>query len=472
MRVSVFASGRVTAEAASGSPAAAVLAEGSGADEAGWPVLVLPCERLLVLLPGLLLVVATELRPLRGTGSVWEVQRTAAASLARPGTRLAPLEHLFHEGGWFFSDSEDLSARGEGQPPRPRYVFNWSTWSSPAARPWSGCLIWGFVGCSEGCTLVARRATEGAGVRFRRRGALEGGHACNFVELEQKVGCCSFVQVRGSVPLAWGQDSSGTEVNPAIVLEEDEGRQRRVLGQHLAQLEREYGRVSSVSLLRQSDAGEAALHGRLEQLLRELPQCPPLLAFDLHARCEGSGVRPLRAFAAGLPLEVGTQQRTVLRTNCKDSVDRTGLLQAQVFELALPTQLREAGRGGERLSLRALYAECNSRLSVAYCGTAAFCEEIARGGERRSRLGRARDALLGALRYHCNAWLDEEKQWAVDALAGNADSLARLQEREQSGGLLWRLRPRPAHGHVAGPLHLLAFLCYILLFVLFFRGKK
>ncbi len=95
-----------------------------------------------------------------------------------------------------------------------------------------------------------------------------------------------------------------------------------------------------------------------------------------------------------------------------------------------------------------------------------------RGAGQTSRLGLARDGLLGALRFYCNAWLDEEKQWAVQGLAGDAGALACLEQRERSASFLWRHRPRLEQGFVAGPLHLLAILCCLLLILLTFRGKK
>jgi phosphatidylinositol 4-phosphatase len=59
-------------------------------------------------------------------------------------------------------------------------------------------------------TLIARRATHRAGTRHWRRGADAAGDVANFVETEQIAETSSgeaaaFVQLRGSIPLAWSQ---------------------------------------------------------------------------------------------------------------------------------------------------------------------------------------------------------------------------------------------------------------------------
>ncbi len=473
MRIAVYGSGRVTGERAAGARGVAVLAEGGPGGEHAEPLCVLQGEKVLVLRPGALLVLATALRPVRGGGWVaWEVAAAAAVSLRGGDARRLPaVEELFAEGGWYCGEGE-LSAR-EGGEARPQFVFNWSTWSDPALRPWSACLVWGFFGSAAGLRLAARRATGGAGTRYRRRGAAAGGHAANFVELEQIVGRCSYVQLRGSVPLSWSQDCSGTTLAPAIVLAEDEERQRQLLAEHVAQLQQEYGRVAVVSLLKHGDAEEAHLHRSFSRLLTRHADTQ-FFEFDLHRECGRDGFAKLQSFAASLPISVSPKQELVLRANCKDSVDRTGLLQSAVFQVALPKQQQVAGvaSGGAEAAARGLMAECNSRLSVAYCGTGAVREEIAWGAEHTSFLGRSRDKLLGLLRLFCAACLDEEKQWALDALAGDDAALSELEEREKTASWLWRARPRLAQGFVAGPLHLLSIILFLLVFFLFLRGKK
>ena len=59
-------------------------------------------------------------------------------------------------------------------------------------------------------TLISRRSIYRNGRRFNTRGADEQGHVANYVESEQILQkddgrVCSFVQVRGSIPLEWTQ---------------------------------------------------------------------------------------------------------------------------------------------------------------------------------------------------------------------------------------------------------------------------
>ncbi len=456
MRCRVHASGRVTLERTG---SLVVLAEGS--EDAAT---VTACEALLVLTPGLL-VVATQLQCM--WRDVSEVRSVVAISLGSGrGTRVEAVERLFGEGGWYCGPS-DVSA-AEGRDARPQFVFNWSTWSDEKLRRWSQCLMWGFVGAQDGCVLIARRANGCAGVRYRSRGAVEGGHVANHVELEQIVGNNRYVQVRGSVPVAWSQDHSGSSLNPAIVLGSDEGRSGSLLRLHIDSLKEEYGELAAVSLLKRHCKEEGELHRSYSRLLRQ--HCGmDLREFDLHKECGRDRYDRLRLFAESLPIEISPQS-VVIRTNCKDSIDRAGLMQARIFEVALAKQLKAEGRSGA-VSLAALYVECGNKLSIAYCGTCAVREEIVWGRSATTRLGRLKDVAVGALRYYCNAWLDEEKHLAVSAVLGSELSLAHLKKKQSQQGLVEQWRPRLTEGFVTGPIHALWIALYIVLFCLSRRNK-
>ena len=71
--------------------------------------------------------------------------------------------------------------------------------------------------------LVSRRSCNYAGTRFNVRGADNEGNVANFVETEQIVTHadfkCSFVQVRGSIPIIWTQKPN-LKYKPSIYIDE------------------------------------------------------------------------------------------------------------------------------------------------------------------------------------------------------------------------------------------------------------
>lgn len=73
--------------------------------------------------------------------------------------------------------------------------------------------------------LISRRNVLRAGTRFNMRGIDEKGNVANFVETEQIVHYgdyrCSFVQIRGSIPLAWSQ-LPNLKYKPAFKIAENE----------------------------------------------------------------------------------------------------------------------------------------------------------------------------------------------------------------------------------------------------------
>ena len=84
------------------------------------------------------------------------------------------------------------------------------------------------VGRTISLTLIARRSRHFAGTRYRKRGINNQGYVANDVETEQIVHddasrvhpigqhYTSFVQVRGSVPVYWSQETALTTVQPKI----------------------------------------------------------------------------------------------------------------------------------------------------------------------------------------------------------------------------------------------------------------
>ncbi|XP_047307424.1 phosphoinositide phosphatase SAC2 isoform X2 [Impatiens glandulifera] len=101
---------------------------------------------------------------------------------------------------------------------------------------WTVPLVYGFFKqvklslCGKDfiLTLMARRSRHYAGTRYLKRGVNEKGRVANDVETEQIViedapeGCptkiSSIVQIRGSIPLFWSQETSRLNIKPDIIL--------------------------------------------------------------------------------------------------------------------------------------------------------------------------------------------------------------------------------------------------------------
>ncbi len=74
-------------------------------------------------------------------------------------------------------------------------------------------------------TLIARRSRHFAGTRYLKRGVNDAGHVANDVEIEQiaedssgaVAGLSSYVQVRGSIPAFWFQETSVAKLKPPII---------------------------------------------------------------------------------------------------------------------------------------------------------------------------------------------------------------------------------------------------------------
>lgn len=130
-----------------------------------------------------------------------------------------------------------------GTNPKPKDMYVWNgymTKSIDDALGWSSASMWhvtlvhgafiqrkcSLFGKIVNLTLIARRSRYFAGTRYLKRGISDAGRVANDVELEQIVheecpgigALSSFVQVRGSIPIFWTQETSVTMPKPPIVL--------------------------------------------------------------------------------------------------------------------------------------------------------------------------------------------------------------------------------------------------------------
>ncbi|KAL3720727.1 hypothetical protein ACJRO7_005526 [Eucalyptus globulus] len=120
-------------------------------------------------------------------------------------------------------------------------MFVWNEYLTRSIRNnlkntlWTVALVYGFfkqvklsvLGRDFLLTLIARRSRHYAGTRYLKRGVNERGKVANDVETEQIVedvpgGCpnqiSSVIQIRGSIPLFWSQETSKLNLKPDIIL--------------------------------------------------------------------------------------------------------------------------------------------------------------------------------------------------------------------------------------------------------------
>lgn len=288
---------------------------------------------------------------------------------------------------------------------------------------WTVALVYGFfeqVKCLVSneefvLTVVARRSRRYAGTRYLRRGVNEQGSVANEVEIEQivskevpegkKIPITSVVQVRGSIPLFWSQETSVFNPQPDIIMNNNDG-DYVATRLHFENLRQRYGkRIIIMNLLKTGDKkknhresllraefGKAiwsinrgtkkenrlkAIHfdlnkqfksgvdGAFEQLcvlgkraldLIDLFFCEAPLGigaetvindsfFTNHILNQGEEETTIQENVA-LKADIHKLQSGVLRTNCIDCLDRTNVAQYSHGLVALNRQLRTLGITG------------------------------------------------------------------------------------------------------------------------------
>jgi len=125
-------------------------------------------------------------------------------------------------------------------------------------------------------TIISRRESKRAGVRYHRRGSDLEGFTDNLYETEQIVTypekqsfhILSYCMVRGSLPLLWSQNPSLT-YTPSIKINTNFLLQVRTVKKHLNMLRDKYGKVEFINLLSMKKE-ENSLLMMFEEVAREI----------------------------------------------------------------------------------------------------------------------------------------------------------------------------------------------------------
>ncbi|KAJ3484660.1 hypothetical protein NLG97_g7001 [Lecanicillium saksenae] len=300
-------------------------------------------------------------------------------------------------------------------------------------------------------TLISRRSTKRAGLRYLRRGVDENGFTANMVETEQILSrsnwetaspIYSFIQIRGSIPLFWTQTAYA--LKPVPVQQHSADENYKALKTHFESLARNYGLVQIVNLVEKQGV-EASIGSAFEknvQRLNEEGSCGvvPFEWFDFHHACRGmkfENVSELLLLLKDKLEEMGSTvqngdnitstQTGAFRTNCMDCLDRTNVCQSSFAKHMLELQLKAEGidmsaqQDQETMWFNTLWADNGDAVSKQYASTAAMKGDYTRT-KKRNYMGALNDAGLSLARLYSGMVNDYFSQAAIDFLLGNVTS--------------------------------------------------
>lgn len=278
-------------------------------------------------------------------------------------------------------------------------------------------------------TLISRRSTKRAGLRYLRRGVDENGFVANMVETEQILSrsswdtSCpiySFLQIRGSIPLFWTQTAYA--LKPAPIQQHSADENYKALKTHFESLARNYGLVQIVNLVEKQGI-EKSIGDAYEKnvgRLNDEGSCGvvPFEWFDFHHACRGmkfENVSDLLLLLKDKLEEMGSTvqsgnnltstQSGTFRTNCMDCLDRTNVCQSSFAKHMLDVQLKAEGidmsaqQDQETMWFNTLWADNGDAVSKQYASTSAMKGDYTRT-KKRNYMGALNDAGLSLARLY------------------------------------------------------------------------
>ncbi|KAH7391763.1 SacI homology domain-containing protein [Pyrenochaeta sp. MPI-SDFR-AT-0127] len=322
-------------------------------------------------------------------------------------------------------------------------------------------------GMPSSMTLISRLSCRRAGTRFNSRGIDDDGNVANFVETETiywapSGACFSYVQVRGSVPVFWEQQSGLLPGQQKITITRSPDATQPAFDKHFENLELSYGAIHVVNLLSNEKPNEIELTERYRGHIKRSPlnyvgekvdrerELIKLTEYDFHAETRGPGgyemasmiARWIQDSAEGfnyyLSEDVDEDSRTngqdhrirrtmsilqqegIFRTNCLDCLDRTNLVQTIISKMALEIFLSHKSlKASNDFWVRhsSMWADNGDALSRIYAGTGALKSSFTRHG-KMSLAGALADARKSATRMYINNFADKGRQNTIDVLLG------------------------------------------------------
>ncbi|KAL0415007.1 UNVERIFIED_CONTAM: Phosphoinositide phosphatase SAC2 [Sesamum latifolium] len=344
---------------------------------------------------------------------------------------------------------------------------------------WTVALVYGFFkqvklsinGRDFNLILIARRSRHYAGTRYLKRGVNEKGRVANDVETEQivldnapegsPIQISSVVQNRGSIPLFWSQETSKLNIKPDIILSKKDDKYEATK-LHFENLVKRYGNpiiILNLIKTREKKPRESILRAEfahaIEVINKDLTRENRLkfLHWDLSKysrnqlpcsnNCNGDFADEDLCNATKDAHEDSTSgrdvneshflkppvfQKGVLRTNCIDCLDRTNVAQYVYGLVALGHQLHALGYiNVPSISLDSpladdlmkTYEAMGDTLALQYGGSAAHNKIFSERRGQWKAATQSQELLRTLQRYYSNAYMDAEKQDAINVFLGH-----------------------------------------------------
>ncbi|KUL82125.1 hypothetical protein ZTR_09682 [Talaromyces verruculosus] len=299
-------------------------------------------------------------------------------------------------------------------------------------------------------TLISRRSIQRPGLRYLRRGVDDEGNTANTVETEQILSnpgwdpsrkVYSLVQLRCSIPLYFTQ--SPYSLKPIPVLHHTYETNQLAFARHFRDLSRKYGKIQIVSLVDRHGV-ELKIGEAYESYTRAFNESESSSGlklgfewFDFHHECRGMRFENVRCLVDklvdtardfGEVIIIGNsllkEQTGIIRTNCMDCLDRTGVTQCAFAQRSLEQSLKSEGYTIDLLGdastqwFNTLWADNGDAISKQYSSTAALKGDYTRTRKRNYR-GALNDFGLTLSRYYNNIVNDFFSQACIDYLLGN-----------------------------------------------------
>lgn len=405
----------------------------------------------------------------------YHIMHTLQKNLCGDDTKLVPYETMFV---WNAFLTREIRS----------HLRN-TLWTVPLVHGFFKQVKFSKFGRTFHVTLIARRSRHYAGTRYLKRGINEKGRAANDVETEQIVfeevdggrviEISSVVQIRGSIPLFWSQETSRLNIKPEIILSKED-HNYEATRRHFQNLVDRYGSpifILNLIKTKEKKPRESVLHVEFVKAVatinRDLDKENRLKfrTVDLTRlyRIRGAKVLTLLNKVAGNALdqtgffycqlpssmnhkvsssfsyvatEVGDSsaikecsqpkiarfQNGVLRTNCIDCLDRTNVAQYAFGLVALGHQLHAIGINptpkidlDDELadSLMEVYEAMGDTLALQYGGSAAHNKIFSERRGHWKAATQSQELIRTLQRYLRNAYLDPEKQDAINLFLGH-----------------------------------------------------
>lgn len=329
--------------------------------------------------------------------------------------------------------------------------------------------------------LISRRSRFRAGTRFTRRGADASGAVANYAETEQVTlfsntknkleNVSSHVQVRGSIPIRWSSPADVKTYRPKVRIGTDPLAQARALRWHLLEQQSYYADSNEEDIIFVNLVDKKSDQGRLGRAFDEVLKAVTEVQsnnstdtssnvrvqhiwYDFHAQVKNGkwdrlsillkDLKPylvnhgyFSATATGTnSYKIESKQKSMVRTNCMDCLDRTNVVQSILARLVLFQQMdgqcskedKKKFLKSKQLSLpwdqaeachRALWADNADEISRLYAGTPALKRDFTRTG-KRTKMGALDDGMNSLQRYYLNNFLDADRQEGMDLMVGYA----------------------------------------------------